>query len=124
MKRLICLMLAVVVLAAGLPAIPAFAAHTHAGTLQSLKTAGGQSTPCCGVFRCAECGATYEATVTPKDVGMPIVRLEGDLNGMNKERKITARRSVDSEERSFALFAETAAREGARIVREMVGQIR
>ena len=30
----------------------------------------------------------------------------------------------DSEELSFALFAETAAREGARIVREMVGQIR
>ena len=101
MKKLFCLALAVVILAAGLPAVPAFAEHTHAGTLQSLKTAGGQSTPCCGVFRCAECGATYEATVAPKDVGMPIVRLEGDLNGMNKERKITARLSFDSEERSF-----------------------
>ena len=30
----------------------------------------------------------------------------------------------DSEELSFALFAEAAAREGARIVREMVGQLR
>lgn len=100
-KKLICLLLSVAVLAAGLPAATAFAAHTHAGTLQSLKTAAGQSIPCCGVFRCAECGKTYEATVTPKDVGMPIVTLEGDLSGMTKETKVTARLSFASEERSF-----------------------
>ena len=105
MKRFLCVLLAAVVLAAGFPAAPALAAHTHTGELQSLKTAGGQSVPCCGVFRCSDCGATYEATVTPKDVGMPIVKLEGDLSGMTKETKITARLIFESEERSFVTNA-------------------
>ena len=101
MKRVISILLAAIVLAMGLPALPATAAHTHSGTLQSLKTGAGQSVPCCGVFRCGECGRTYEATVTPKDVGMPIVMLEGDLSGMTKERKVTARLTFTSEDRSF-----------------------
>ncbi len=101
MKRIFCILLTVAVLAAAMPALPAMAAHTHTGNLQSLKTASGQSTPCCGVFRCTQCGLTYEATVTAKDVGIPIVKLEGDLSGMTKDRKITARLSFESEDRSF-----------------------
>ena len=103
MKRIICVLLAAVLLAAGMPALPAVAAHTHSGALQSLNTSSGQSVPS-GVFRCAECGKTYEAPVTPGDVGMPIVRLEGDLNGMNKDRKITARLTFESADRSFVTF--------------------
>ena len=46
--------------------VPAFAAgeHEHAGVLEALRTETGLSTPCCGVFRCAKCGETYEATAT------------------------------------------------------------
>ena len=101
MKRLFCVLLAAILLAAGLPALPALAAHTHTGVLQSLKTAAGQSTPCCGVFRCSSCGETYEATVTARDAGMPLVKLEGDLSGMTKETKITARLTFESADRTF-----------------------
>ena len=78
------------VLAFALP-FPSFAgdAHEHAGPLEALSTEEGSEIPCCGIFRCAECGETYEATVTPADVGMPIMELEGSLDGISKENKVT-----------------------------------
>ena len=94
MKRLISILLAAVILVAGLP-MTVFAGHTHTGVLQSLKTTGGQSVPCCGVFRCSGCGETYEATVTPADVGMPIVKVEGSLEGISKTNKVTVSAAYD-----------------------------
>ena len=104
MKRAIFILLAAVILIAGLPTA-VFAGHTHTGVLQSLKTTGGQSVPCCGVFRCSDCGETYEATVTAKDAGMPVINIEGDLSGMTKEQRVTARINYDGADRSFSSLA-------------------
>ena len=77
MKKILCAVLtAVLLLTVCAPA--AQAKHTHSGVLQSLKTTAGQSVPCCGVFKCSSCGQTYEASVTAKDVGMPVVNITGD----------------------------------------------
>jgi hypothetical protein len=88
---ILCLLLAVSLL------IPAFAAgeHEHAGPLEALRTETGLDTPCCGVFRCSLCGETYEATVTPADVGMPIVKIEGSMEGISKTNKVTVSTAYD-----------------------------
>lgn len=102
MKKAISLILVFLLLCTG--TVPmAFAAdgHTHTGVLQSLKTEAGLATPRCGVFKCSACGATYEASVTSRDVGMPIVELTGDLSGMTKEQKVTAHLAFSSASRSF-----------------------
>ena len=77
--------------------VPAFAEgeHVHSGVLEALCTETGLDVPCCGIFRCAECGQTYEATVTPADVGMPIVKLEGSMEGISKQNKVTLTASYD-----------------------------
>ena len=106
MKKGICAVLAILfLLSVAAPAALAADGHVHAGVLQSLKTDAGQSVPRCGVFRCSACGAVYEASVTSRDVGMPIVELSGDLSGMTKEQKVTARLSFSSEARSFETYA-------------------
>ena len=61
--------------------------HIHSGCLTALRTDEVPGIPCCGVFLCTECGETYEASVTCKDVGLPVVRIEGDLEGISKENK-------------------------------------
>ncbi|MBQ6065680.1 MAG: CotH kinase family protein [Clostridia bacterium] len=100
MKRILCVVLtAVLLLTVFAPAVPA--EHTHTGVLQSLKTTAGQSVPCCGVFKCSSCGQTYEASVTAKDVGMPVVNLTGDISGATKERRVTVRLSFNGTDRSF-----------------------
>ena len=78
-------------------ASPAYSSgtHTHKGVLEALRTEAGLDIPCCGIFRCAECGETYEASVTPADVGMPIVKLEGSMKGISKEKKVTLDASYD-----------------------------
>ena len=103
MKKLLCVLLAAVLLFTA--AAPALAEHTHTGELQSLKTMAGQAVPCCGVFRCSSCGETYEATVTAKDVGMPVVNLTGDISGATKERKVTVKLSFDGTDRDFETYA-------------------
>ena len=102
MKKLISILLIAALLCAAAPAV--FAAHTHTGVLQSLKTTAGQSVPCCGVFKCSSCGETYEATVTAKDAGMPVVNLTGDISGATKERKVTVQLSFDGPDRSFTTY--------------------
>lgn len=95
MKKTICLLLcAVLIFSAALPAAAA-GDHVHAGPLESLRTEAGLDTPCCGVFRCSACGETYEASVTPADVGMPIVKIEGSLAGISKENKVTVNVNYD-----------------------------
>ena len=99
-KRLTCILLAALLLFS-LFAPCAAAAHTHHGSLQSIKTEAGQTVPCCGVFRCDECGASYEDSITGKNAGMPVVRIEGDLGSMSKENKVTARLIFDSADAAF-----------------------
>ena len=69
--------------------------HVHTGTLVSLCTDPGSGIPSCGVFRCDSCGQTYEATVSPADVGMPIVKLEGSVDGMSYETSVKMKAVYD-----------------------------
>ena len=105
MKRFLSVLFAFLLLSAGLTVPAVRADHTHSGVLQSVKTDAGQSVPCCGVFRCSECGATYEDTITGKNAGLPVVKLEGELDGMTKERKVTVRLTFDAADRSFVTNA-------------------
>ena len=95
MKKTVCMLLSALLTA--LLFVPAFAAgeHTHDGVLEALRTEPGLEKPCCGVFRCAACGETYEASVTPADVGMPIIKIEGSLAGISKTNKVTVSAAYD-----------------------------
>ena len=95
MKKAIGIFLCLLLTAALLT--PAFAAgeYVHSGPLEALRTETGLDTPCCGIFRCAACGETYEATVTPADVGLPIVKIEGSLEGISKTNKVTVSAAYD-----------------------------
>ena len=64
--------------------------HVHSGSLTALHTDEVPGVPCCGTFLCTECGETYEASVTYKNVGLPVVQIEGDLEGISKTDKVTA----------------------------------
>ncbi|MBQ9505900.1 MAG: CotH kinase family protein [Clostridia bacterium] len=89
-KRTLCRALALLQLFAFITAFSACAGHSHTGVLTALRTDTASGVPCCGVFQCTECGETYEAGVTYRDVGLPVVRIEGDLEGISKENKKTA----------------------------------
>lgn len=102
-RRFICILLTVILLT-GTVCPLASAAHTHTGSLVSLKTESDSSVPCCGVFRCSSCGLLFERTVTSSDVGMPVINIEGNLGGMTKENKITAKLTYDSADRSFETY--------------------
>ncbi len=90
-----------ILIAAMLFALAAFAAcergHSHSGVLTALRTDDASPIPCCGVFRCGECGETYEATVTYKDAGLPVIRIDGDLTGISKTDKVKAEAVYDGE---------------------------
>lgn len=94
-KKAISLLLTV--LLAGLLLLPATAAgaHEHTGVLEGLRTDKVSGVSCCGVFRCTQCGETYNATVTPADVGLPIVQITGSLSGISKTKEVQANISFD-----------------------------
>ena len=95
MKKAFCVILCVLLAAPLLTAAFAVGMHEHGGVLEALRTEADLETPCCGVFRCSECGEQYEASVTPADVGMPIVKLEGSMEGISKNNKVTLTASYD-----------------------------
>ena len=95
MKKILVVILCIFMTAASATAPSAADGHEHSGVLEALRTEEGLDVPCCGVFRCSECGETYEASVTPADVGMPIVRLEGSMEGISKSQKVTLDFSYD-----------------------------
>ena len=106
MKKALSLILALFMLLSACPlAGVASGAHEHHGTLQSLRTQAGLVTKYCGVFRCAECGNTYEAPVTCQDVGMPIMNIDGALDGISKDTKVLVKTSYQSKDLSFESFA-------------------
>ncbi len=71
--------------------------HKHTGTLTALKTDAPGPIPCCGVFRCDTCGETYEESVSYKNTGLPVVRIEGGTEGISKTEKVTATLHYDGE---------------------------
>ncbi len=89
MKKTLGILLSALLAFLCLSPVSAAGAHEHSGPLEALRTEAGLQTPCCGVFRCSACGGTYEASVTPADVGMPIVKTTGSLAGISKENKVT-----------------------------------
>lgn len=101
MKRIIGIILCSLLVI--LSIVPAFAdsGHNHSGVLEALKTEAGLSVARCGIFRCSECGETYEASVDPADVGMPIVQIEGSLDGISKTNKVTVDIAYDDGSVSF-----------------------
>ncbi len=105
MKKTLSLFLALLMLLSVCPLTGAFGAHEHEGVLQSLRTESGLSTKFCGVFRCTTCGQTYQAPVTYKDVGMPIMNIEGSLDGISKDTKVLVKTSYSSADLSFDSFA-------------------
>ncbi len=106
MKKTLSLVLALVLLLSACPlAGVASGAHEHRGALESLRTEAGLSTKFCGVFRCDECGQTYEAPITYKDAGMPVMNIEGSLDGISKDTKVLVKTSYKSEDLSFDSFA-------------------
>lgn len=102
-KHVLCIFLACVMTLCSLCPLVS-AEHTHNGPLVSLKTDASAGIPCCGVFRCSSCGASYERSVTSADVGIPVVNIEGNLSGMTKENKVTAYLHFESSERSFNTY--------------------
>ena len=93
--KILCVCIASVLLFAGTALLSACSGHRHKGTLVSLSTAQGQEIPCCGVFCCAECGETYEKSVTYADVGLPVVNVTGSLEGISKETRVTVTVKID-----------------------------
>ena len=79
-KRTLCLISAALLLCACVP-LPGCGTHKHKGALTALRTDAPEGVPCCGVFRCDTCGETYEETVTYKNTGLPVVRIEGETEG-------------------------------------------
>ena len=106
MKKTISLILALIMLLSVCPlAGVASGAHEHHGTLRSLRTDPGLSIKFCGVFHCDECGKNYEAPVTYKDVGMPIMNIDGSLDGISKDTKVLVKTSYSSADVSFESYA-------------------
>ena len=73
----------------------------HKTHLQGLVTDENCETDFCGEFYCETCGKTYLAPVTYKDLGMPIINIEGSLEGMSKDKKKNVVISYSSESLSF-----------------------
>ena len=94
-RNALCCFLALLLSAAGLQTLAGCGRHRHNGALTALKTEGGGEIPRCGVFLCADCGETYEASVTYKNTGLPVVSIDGDLSGISKTEKVTVTLTYD-----------------------------
>ena len=94
-RNALCCFLALLLSAAGLQSLAGCGRHVHNGTLTALKTESGTAIPRCGVFLCADCGETYEASVTYKNTGLPVVSIDGDLSGISKTEKVTVTLTYD-----------------------------
>lgn len=55
----------------------------------------------CGKFICQTCEDIEYRTITPADISMPILSLNGSMEGISKENKITIAVSYESDEISF-----------------------
>ena len=64
--------------------------HQHARKLTSVITGNyGDDIPYCGRFFCRDCVEFYFDSITPEDLGMPIINITGSLEGMTKTEKKT-----------------------------------
>lgn len=77
----------------------------HEYRLTELDISESPSVDRAGSFYCARCDTTVTRTVTPQDVGMPIVSLSGDMTGISKEDKVKVSVDYQSEDRSFTCEA-------------------
>lgn len=89
-KRILCPLMALLLAFAGLTAFSGCAKHVHRGELRALITEPAYAIPRCGVFYCPDCGNTYEESVTGKNAGIPVVSVEGSLEGISKTEKVAA----------------------------------
>ena len=95
-KKSLCLLLSLLFAGAGLAMLSGCGGHTHSGALQSLRT-DASDIPCCGVYLCESCGGTYEAAVTFESAGLPVVNIEGSLDGISKTDKVTVSVTYDGD---------------------------
>ncbi len=95
-KRFLCCVLTLLQLTVCAYALTGCGGHRHIGELLSLRTDVSEI-PCCGMFRCTDCGETYEASVTYENTRLPVVRIEGELEGISKSNKKTATVRYDGE---------------------------
>ncbi|MBQ8859056.1 MAG: CotH kinase family protein [Clostridia bacterium] len=79
------------------------AAHRY--ILDTLYAQPEPRVSCGGIFRCEGCGDEEENVVTPADVGMPIVYIDGSFDGMSKENKVEVGFDYMSEELTFSCTA-------------------
>ena len=69
---------------------PAGGEHQHLRSLTGvIPWESKEGIPFCGRFYCSECASGYYDTLTPDDIGMPIINITGSLQGITKEKKNT-----------------------------------
>ena len=106
-KRFLSVILCVAMLfcAAMLPSIAQAMEHVHSGNLLKIMTENVDGIDFCGKFHCDSCGEDYYAPVTYKDLGMPVINLEGSKEGMSKENEIPMTLTYSSENVNFTSVA-------------------
>ena len=64
--------------------------HQHSPKLIDVTTGNiGADIPYCGRFFCKDCHSFYYDSLTPEDLGMPIMDISGSLDGVSKTEKKT-----------------------------------
>jgi len=71
--------------------------HVHSRQLVSIPTKRVDDTDIAGLFYCTECDTYFYDTMTPSDIGMPIINFTGSFAGMSKENKVKVGFSYMSE---------------------------
>ena len=69
--------------------------------LSEIPVYGVIGKPNVGIFNCSSCGKTYYDELTFNDIGIPILRLDGDFTNISKENKIQITASYLSENQEF-----------------------
>ncbi len=76
--------------------------HQHARRLTAVSPGlVGERMPFRGTFFCKDCYTSYDDSLTPEDIGMPIINITGSLDGVTKEVKKTVSVSYMSGDLNF-----------------------
>ena len=71
------------------------------GILKRISIDSFEGIECPGIFECDECHEEYVGSITRDDIGLPIVKIDGDLTEISKENKVQVSFSFGDNEKSF-----------------------
>lgn len=77
----------------------------HEYVLQEVDVSENPATKNGGTFYCDRCKTTTVKEIKPADIGMPVVSINGSLEGISKENKVNVSFTYDSEDQTFTCEA-------------------